>query len=99
MRLGDRFRAAMAMYARSHGRDVEDFTQTDWVRLASQAVRKDPDTEPVMSQQNLSLILNNESAGQQGIVAFAQLLGVEAAWLQYGIGPATFLEKQIRSSR
>lgn len=98
--LGDRLKLAMTNYARSHGRgNFEGYSQTEWVEMATRAVGKDPEKVLVMTQQNLSLILNNKSSGPDGVIAFAVLLGVEAAWLQYGIGPPTYIDKQLSAGR
>ena len=94
--LGDRLKIAMTQYARQHGRENwESYIQDEWVELATRAVGRNPETELVMTQQNLSLILGNKSSGSEGIIAFGVLLGAEPAWLLYGYGPPTLMDRLV----
>jgi hypothetical protein len=98
---GDRLRACMTQRARQLGRATKDYTQFDLINEATRAVGRNPDREEewVISQQGLSLILNNKVSESHAAIAFAMSLGVEPAWLQYGIGPPSFADRILNSSK
>jgi hypothetical protein len=87
--LGDRLKRCMALKARKLGRR---YTQNDLLTDANIALGRPPNASPVITQQALSLILNNKRFESAASPAFAAALEVEALWLQFGVGPASYLE-------
>lgn len=96
---GERVQACMTLRARQLGVPDDDYGQADLIADATRAVGRNPDREDdrVISQQGLSLILNNKVSESHAAIAFALAFGVEAAWLQYGIGTPTALERLLKS--
>jgi hypothetical protein len=89
MTLGDRLKRCMAMKARKLGRH---YTQNDLLADANIALGRPANAAPVITQQALSLILNNKRFESAATPAFAAALEVEALWLQFGVGPPSYLE-------
>ena len=95
---GDRLNACMAMRARQLGLGDKGYKQADLIDDAMRAIGRDPERdEPLISQQGLSLILKNKVSESPSSVAFAMVFGVEPAWLQYGIGPQSYLERLLKA--
>jgi hypothetical protein len=82
--LGDRLKIGMAAKARMLGRA---YVAKDLLEDASLAVGRGSDDPPVVSQQALSKIMTNRSSYSEATPAFAQVLGLNALWLAYGVGP------------
>jgi hypothetical protein len=90
----------MAMRAHQLGIPADEYGQVDLIADATRAVGRNPDREDerVISQQGVSLILNNKVSESHASIAFALVFGVEPAWLQYGIGEPTVLRKLLAQS-
>lgn len=86
---GDRLRKCMEVEGRARG---QEYRQSDLITEASRLLGRDPEKDPVITQQGLSLILSNKVSESHATTAFAKLLKVESMWLQYGIGPASYLD-------
>jgi hypothetical protein len=87
--LGERLQRCMQVKSRKLGRT---YMQKDLLADANRAAGRGPDDEPVITQQGLSLILKNKRFESAATPAFAAALEVEALWLQYGVGPASYLD-------
>lgn len=90
--LGDRIKKCMDARSRAIG---HKYTQNDLVADASRIVGQDPERNPVITQQALSKIIKNKTDASKGTIAFAKVFGVESMWLQYGVGPATYLDSAL----
>lgn len=89
--LGDRVNMAMRARSRMLGRE---YTPAELRADASRSVGLDPDKgQFILTQQALSLILTNQTSESPAAIAMASALGVNALWLQYGRGPASYLEE------
>lgn len=86
--LGERLQRCMLTKSRKMGRR---YTQKNLIADATRAAMRPPDDE-VITQQGLSLILKNKRFESGATPALAAALEVEALWLQYGAGPASYLE-------
>lgn len=95
--LGERLWACIRTKARQLGIPVEDYTQTRLIAEATRAVGRDPETDPIITQQGLSLILNNKTSESPAAVAFAVVFGVEATWLQYGYGEPNYISRALKA--
>jgi hypothetical protein len=89
---GDRLRKCMEVEGRSRG---QEYRQTDLIAEATRLLGRDPERDPVITQQGLSLILSNKVSESHATTAFAKLLKVESMWLQYGVGPASYLDSVL----
>jgi len=97
--LGDRVRACMILRARQLGIDPDDYGQKELITEASRATGRNLQNgdKAIMTQQALSLILKNKVSESHASIAFAMVFGVEAAWLQYGIGKPSYIERLLKA--
>jgi hypothetical protein len=98
--LGERVRACMIVRARQLGVDPAKYTQEELIAEASRVTGRNLQAgdKPIMTQQALSLILKNKVSESHASIAFAMVFGVEPAWLQYGIGPQSYLNRLLNST-
>ena len=91
---GERLQKCMDARSRAIGRE---YRPKDLRADATRLLGRDPDEDPICTQQALSLILKNKVSESHTATAFAKLFEVESMWLQYGIGPATYLDSVLRT--
>lgn len=96
--LGDRVRIGMEARARQLGLRPEDYGQKELLAEANRAVGRNVEAgdRPVLTQQALSLILNNKVSESHASIALALVFAAEPAWLQYGIGDPSYLHRGLK---
>lgn len=87
--LGDRIALAMQVKSRKLG---HKYLQKDLLADTNKAAGRGKDDEPIITQQGLSLLMQNRRSESTVTPALAVALEVEALWLQYGVGPASYME-------
>lgn len=90
--LGERMRLCMDAKSREIGRP---YRQKDLLADVREILGKSVDSDKAFSQQAISLILLNKRAESFATPVFAKVFKVEALWLAYGIGPATYIESML----
>lgn len=94
--LGQRIDIAMEARSRALGRK---YTYTELRRDASIAAgRSGGEEDEVISQQNLSLVVNNKNSESGATPALAAALMVPAMWLGYGVGPSSIIDELMREA-
>lgn len=93
--LGERLERCMALKSRKLGRP---YLQKDLLEDTNRAAGRSTNDRPVITQQGLSLIMKNRRSESAVTPAFAAALEVEALWLQYGVGPPSYLQALIDKS-
>lgn len=97
MTLGERMQLCMDAKSRRLGRE---YKQKDLLLEVNELLGRDANSEDaVITQQGLSLILNNKRSESNATPAFAVVLECEALWLQYGVGPTSYIESSLRKRR
>lgn len=91
--LGERIELCMKNKSRKIGRP---YLQKDLLADANRAAGRGPNDPPVISQQGLSLIMRGRRSESTATPALAAALEVEGVWLQFGYGPASYLEALVR---
>lgn len=91
MTLGERLVIAMKARGRASGKE---YRPRDLLLECQKLVGR-----PVITQQGLSLILTNQTSESPATAAFAAVLGVNDLWLQYGIGPVSFIDSMAKTAR